>query len=134
MRSIRRLPYLTGLRPQAPVTEGGCGSTSLLVVGVRLRRDLGGWDATRDFWWIAGRECFLELTVQLVINFSLFALLARFILLWHCDLRFELRDCAAAIRPQALMTPDVAEWTLLSCAPVDDFVCHGNNFDRLLLD
>src|SRR5437879_3678205 len=64
--------------------EGGCGSTSLLVAGGRLRRDLGAWDATRDFWWIAGRECFLKLTVQLVVNFSFFALLARLIVLWHC--------------------------------------------------
>src|SRR5256885_115960 len=84
MRSIHRLPCPTGLRPQAPSTEGGCGSTSLLVAGDRLRRDLGCWDATRDFWWIAGRECFLKLTIQLVVNFSLFALLARLIFPWHC--------------------------------------------------
>ena len=83
MRSIHRLPCPTGLRPQAAL-NGGRGSTSLLLAGVRLRRDLGGWDATRDFWWIAGRECSLKLTVQLVVNFSLFALLARHIFLWHC--------------------------------------------------
>jgi hypothetical protein len=33
-----------------------------------------------------------------------------------------------------LMTPDVAEWTLLGCAPFDDFVRHGKNFYRLLLE
>jgi hypothetical protein len=25
-------------------------------------------------------------------------------------------------------------WTLLSCAPFDDFVRHGKNFDRLLFE
>jgi hypothetical protein len=45
---------------------------------------LGGWATTRDFWWIAGRECFLKLTVQLVIKFLFFALFARLFFLRHC--------------------------------------------------
>jgi hypothetical protein len=44
---------------------------------------LGGWGAARDFWWIAGRERFLKLAVQLLVKFPLFALLARLFLLMH---------------------------------------------------
>jgi hypothetical protein len=67
----------------APTRSASVQSLPGLSPSVRLRRDLGGRDAARDLWWIAGREGFFQLPVQFVVQFLFFALLACFFFLRH---------------------------------------------------
>src|SRR4051812_15279976 len=66
-------------------THRASGSAALLlfIAGTRTRRNLARRAAARDFRRIAGRESFLELPGQLVVNFSSFPLFPGLFLLGH---------------------------------------------------
>ena len=71
------------LARECPQLTPRLGQSSSFAASDGPRGDLGGWATTRDFWWIAGRKCFLKLTVQLVIKFPFFALFSRLFFLRH---------------------------------------------------
>jgi hypothetical protein len=104
-RRARVRPASMGLRPRVSSTDAAARPVFCsFAASAGPRGDLGGWATTRDFWWIAGWECFLKLTVQLVIKLPFFALFSRLFFLRHCATSvLGFLDCAT-IRPSLTKT------------------------------